>query len=79
MRELEATLASVNQRLGQLDGIITDFQSTSGEVAVLSQALGAQSGFEMLASANAALAAFSQVMAESRRCPITWLVRETAA
>ena len=83
VRELETTLASVNQQLGRLDGIITDFQSTSGEVAVLSQALGAQSEKlpEMLASANAALAAFSQVMAEVERAmpEITELVRETSS
>ena len=82
-RDLEATLGSVNQQLGRLDGIITDFQSTSGEVAAMSQALGAQSEKlpEMLASANAALAAFSQVMAEVERAmpEITELVRETSS
>jgi phospholipid/cholesterol/gamma-HCH transport system substrate-binding protein len=83
VRELETTLASVNQQLGRLDGIIRDFQSTSGEVAAMSQALGAQSEKlpEMLTSANAALAAFSQVMAEVERAmpEITELVRETSS
>ena len=83
VRELETTLASVNQQLGRLDGIIRDFQSTSGEVAAMSQALGAQSEQlpEMLTSANAALAAFSQVMAEVERAmpEITELVNETSS
>jgi phospholipid/cholesterol/gamma-HCH transport system substrate-binding protein len=34
-RDLETTLASMNQQLGKLDGIVTDFQSTSSEVAAL--------------------------------------------
>jgi phospholipid/cholesterol/gamma-HCH transport system substrate-binding protein len=83
VRELETTLASVNQQLGRLDGILANFQSTSGEVAAMSQALGAQSEKlpEMLTSANAALAAFSQVMAEVERAmpEITELVRETSS
>ncbi|MGH6899208.1 MAG: MlaD family protein [Geminicoccaceae bacterium] len=75
VRELETTLASMNQQLGRLDGIIRDFQSTSGEVATQSQRLP-----EMLTSANAALASFSQVMAEVERAmpEITELVRETS-
>jgi phospholipid/cholesterol/gamma-HCH transport system substrate-binding protein len=34
-RDLETTLASVNRQLGKVDGIISDVQSTSSEVATL--------------------------------------------
>jgi phospholipid/cholesterol/gamma-HCH transport system substrate-binding protein len=83
VRELETTLAAVNQQLGRLDGIVADFQATSGEVAAMSRTLGAQSDRlpAMIESANAALAAFSQVMAEVERAmpEITDLVRETSS
>ncbi|MGH7481610.1 MAG: MlaD family protein, partial [Longimicrobiales bacterium] len=82
VRDLEATLTSVNRQLGELDGIITDLRSTSGEVAAMSQALGGQSDKlpEMITSANAALVSFRQVMAEVERAmpEITGLVRETS-
>jgi phospholipid/cholesterol/gamma-HCH transport system substrate-binding protein len=83
VRDLETTLGSINQQLSRLDGIMTDFESTSGEVAVMSRTLGAQSEQlpEMIASANAALASFSQVMAEVEGAmpEITELVRETSS
>jgi phospholipid/cholesterol/gamma-HCH transport system substrate-binding protein len=83
VRDLETTLGSINQQLSRLDGIMTDFESTSGEVATMSRTLGAQSEQlpEMIASANAALASFSQVMAEveSAMPEITELVRETSS
>ena len=83
VRELETTLAAVNQQLGRLDGIVADFEATSGEVAAMSRALGAQSDKlpAMIESASAALAAFSQVMAEVERAmpEITGLVRETSS
>jgi phospholipid/cholesterol/gamma-HCH transport system substrate-binding protein len=82
VRELETTLGSVNQQLGRLDGIVADLQSTSGEVAAMSQTIGAQSEQlpQLLTNANAALASFSQVMAEVERAmpEITELVRETS-
>ena len=81
-RDLEATLASVKRQVGELDGMIADLKSTSGEVATMSQALGAQSDRlpAMIANANAALAAFRQVMTEVERAmpEITELVRETS-
>jgi len=83
VRELETTLGAVNQQLGRLDGIVADFQATSGEVAAMSRTLGAESGKlpEMIESADAALAAFAQVMAEVERAmpEITGLVRETSS
>jgi phospholipid/cholesterol/gamma-HCH transport system substrate-binding protein len=83
VRELETTLGAVNQQLARLDGIVSDFQATSGEVAAMSRTLGAQSDRlpAMIESANAALAAFSQVMTEVERAmpEITGLVRETSA
>lgn len=83
VRDLETTLGSINQQLSRLDGIMTDFESTSGEAATMSRTLGAQSEQlpEMIASANAALASFSQVMAEveSAMPEITDLVRETSS
>ena len=82
-RELETTLGSVNQQLGRLDAIITDFRTTSGEVAAMSQTISAQSERlpEMIASANAALASFSQVMAEVERTmpEVRGLVRDTSS
>jgi phospholipid/cholesterol/gamma-HCH transport system substrate-binding protein len=82
-RDLETTLASVNQQLGRLDGIIADFQSTSSEVAAMSQTIGTQSRNlpTMISSAKAALASFSRVMAEvDRTTPeLTGLVRETSS
>jgi phospholipid/cholesterol/gamma-HCH transport system substrate-binding protein len=82
-RELETTLASVNQQLGRLDGIVADFQSTSSEVAAMSQAIGAQSRNlpDMISSARTALASFSRVMAEvDRTTPeLAGLVRETSS
>ena len=81
-RELETTLASVNQQLGRLDGIVTELQSTSGDVAAMSQTISAQSDKlpGMITSANAALASFREVMAEAERAmpEITELVRETS-
>jgi phospholipid/cholesterol/gamma-HCH transport system substrate-binding protein len=81
VRELETTLAGVREQLDRLDGIVADFQTTSGEVAAMSRSLGAQSERlpEMIVNANAALAAFSQVMAEVERAmpEITELVRGT--
>jgi phospholipid/cholesterol/gamma-HCH transport system substrate-binding protein len=81
VRELETTLAAVHEQLDQLDGIVADFETTSGEVAAMSRSLGAQSERlpEMIVNANAALAAFSQVMAEVERAmpEITELVRGT--
>jgi phospholipid/cholesterol/gamma-HCH transport system substrate-binding protein len=81
VRELETTLAAVNEQLDRLDGIVADFETTSGEVAAMSRSLGAQAGRlpEMIVNANAALAAFSQVMAEVERAmpEITELVRGT--
>jgi phospholipid/cholesterol/gamma-HCH transport system substrate-binding protein len=81
-RDLEATLASAKRQVGELDGIIADLRSTSGEVATMSQALGAQSDRlpAMIANANATLAAFRQVMAEVEHATpeITKLVRETS-
>jgi phospholipid/cholesterol/gamma-HCH transport system substrate-binding protein len=76
VRDLEATLASLNQQLGRLDAIVADFQSTSGEVAAQSQRLP-----EMMTNASAALASFTQVMAEVERAmpEITELVRETSS
>ena len=83
VRELETTLGAVNQQLGRLDGIVRDFQATSGEVAAMSRTLGAQSDRlpAMIASADAALAAFSQVMVEVERAmpEIVGLVRETSS
>jgi phospholipid/cholesterol/gamma-HCH transport system substrate-binding protein len=82
VRQLETTLGELNQQVARLDGIVADFQTASGEVAAMSQAIGAQSGRlpAMIESANAALAAFSQVMAEAERTmpEITGLVRETS-
>jgi phospholipid/cholesterol/gamma-HCH transport system substrate-binding protein len=81
VRELETTLAGVREQLDRLDGIVADFQTTSGEVAAMSRSLGAQSERlpEMIVNANAALAGFSQVMAEVERAmpEITELVRGT--
>ncbi|HSA82082.1 MAG TPA: MlaD family protein [Geminicoccaceae bacterium] len=81
VRELETTLGSVNQQLGRLDGIVADLQSTSGEVAAMSQTISAQSEAlpEMITNASAALASFRQVMAEVERAmpEITGVVRET--
>jgi phospholipid/cholesterol/gamma-HCH transport system substrate-binding protein len=81
--ELETTLGELNRQVARLDGIVGDFQTASGEVAALSQAVGARSGQvpAMIESANAALAAFSQVMAEAERAmpEITGLVRETSS
>jgi phospholipid/cholesterol/gamma-HCH transport system substrate-binding protein len=81
--ELETTLGALNQQISRLDGIVADFQTTSGEVAALSRTLGAQSDRlpAMIESANAALAAFSQVMAEVERAmpEITGLVREAGS
>jgi phospholipid/cholesterol/gamma-HCH transport system substrate-binding protein len=83
MRELETTLGSVNQQLGRLDHIVADLQSTSGEVASMSQTIGAQSHKlpQMITSASAALASFREVMAEVERAmpEITGLVRETSS
>jgi phospholipid/cholesterol/gamma-HCH transport system substrate-binding protein len=75
--DLETTLASVNQQLGGLDGIIADFRSTSSEVAAMSQA----NLPEMMTSAKTALASFSRVMAEvDRSTPeLAGLVRETSS
>jgi phospholipid/cholesterol/gamma-HCH transport system substrate-binding protein len=82
-RDLETTLASANQQLGRLDGIIADFQSTSNEVAAMSQAIGTQSRNlpTMISSAKSALASFSRVMAEvDRTTPeLAGLVRETSS
>ena len=82
VRDLETVLTSVNQQLGRLDDIVTDLQSTSGEVATMSRTIGAQSEQlpQLITNANAALASFSQVMAEVERAmpEITELVRETS-
>jgi phospholipid/cholesterol/gamma-HCH transport system substrate-binding protein len=81
--ELETTLGALNQQISRLDGIVADFQTTSGEVAAMSRTLGGQSDRlpAMIESANAALAAFSQVMAEVERAmpEITGLVREAGS
>ena len=83
VREIETTLASVNQQLERLDGIVADLQSTSGEVAAMTRTISAQSGEvpAMITSANAALTSFRQVMAEVERAmpEITKLVRETSS
>jgi phospholipid/cholesterol/gamma-HCH transport system substrate-binding protein len=83
VRELETTLSELNQQMKHLDGIVANFQTTSGEMAAMSQTLGAQSDRlpAMIESTNAALAAFSEVMAEVERAmpEITGLVRETSS
>ena len=82
VRELETTLGALNQQISNLDRIVADFQTTSGEVAAMSRTLGAQSDRlpAMIESANAAVAAFSQVMREVEGAmpEITGLVRETS-
>lgn len=81
-RDLETTVTSVNKQLDRLDGIIADFQSTAGDVAVMSRSISGQSQRlpEMIDSANAALTAFSRVMAEvDRTMPeVAGLVRQTS-
>jgi phospholipid/cholesterol/gamma-HCH transport system substrate-binding protein len=83
VRQLETTLSQLNQQVARLGGIVADFQTTSGEIAAMSQTIGAQSDRlpAMIESANAALAAFSQVMAEVERAmpEITGLVRDTSS
>jgi phospholipid/cholesterol/gamma-HCH transport system substrate-binding protein len=83
VRELETTLGALNEQVSHLDGIVADFQTASGEVAAMTQSIGAQSDRlpAMIESANAALAAFSQVMVEVERAmpEITGLVRETSS
>lgn len=83
VREMETTLASVNQQLERLDAIVADLQSTSGEVAAMTQTIGAHSDQlpALITSASAALASFRQVMAEVERAmpEITKLVRETSS
>ena len=79
--DLEATLASVKRQVGELDGIIADLRSTSGEVATITRTLGESDRLPaMIANASATLAAFRQVMAEVERATpeITKLVRETS-
>ena len=82
VRDLEASLAAVNQQLGRFDTIMADLQATTASVQSMAAAMSSQSEAlpEMVQNSNQALVSLNQVMAEVGEAmpEVTRLVRETS-